>query len=122
MNAIVPVEAERFMPVLSVAQAVERRAAMVEYVQTLMVEGVDFGTIPGSSKPSLYKPGAEKLCTLFGMVPQFTILEKVLDWNGTEYGDPFFYVHYQCRMMRGGAVVGEGEGSCNAWESKYRWR
>lgn len=62
---------ERFLPVLSVADAVQRRCAIIEFVQRVMKPGVDFGTIPGTPKPTLLKPGAEKLCTLFGLTSRF---------------------------------------------------
>jgi len=31
-------------------------------------------------------------------------------------------VRYRCRLLRDGRVVGVGEGSCNSWEAKYRYR
>ena len=112
------------MPVMAIAQAVERRAAMVEFVQQIMVENTDYGVIPGTGgKPTLLKAGAEKLNTFFGLAPRFEIVASVEDWTGTDHnGEPFFNYHYRCTLTRGHQVAGQGEGSCNSWEKKYRYR
>jgi hypothetical protein len=111
------------MPVLSIEAALERRSIFVEYVKQLMVDGMDYGTIPGTPKPTLHKPGAEKLCTLFGFVPEFEAVQVVEDWTGQDHaGEPFFFYRYRCRLFRHGMAVGEGFGSCNSFESRYRWR
>src|SRR5688572_15251827 len=34
-------------------------------------EGEDYGVIPGTKKPTLLKPGAEKICNVYGLVPSF---------------------------------------------------
>ena len=123
INALIPVEYEAFMPVLSIQQAVERFNAMVEFVRTVMREGVDYGQIPGIDKPTLLKPGAEKLCTLFGLSSRFQLIHSVEDWNGSEHnGEPFFYYLYRCQLWRGDLLIAEGDGSCNSFEQKYRYR
>jgi len=33
-----------------------------EFTRRIMVRDQDFGEIPGTNKPTLLKPGAEKLC------------------------------------------------------------
>jgi hypothetical protein len=115
---------QTFMPALSVEQAVERRQMLVEYVQKVLQKDVDFGVIPGAgNKPTLLKPGAEKLCTIFGLTKQFEIIERVEDWSGAEHGgEPFFYYLYRCRLLRGDLLIAEADGSCNSRESKYRYR
>ncbi len=108
-----------YMPALSVSQAVMRFNTLVEFVQTVMRDGVDFGTIPGTPKPTLFKAGAEKLTTLFGLTVRFNIVEQIEDWNSDE---PFFYYWYRCSLLRGDRLIAEADGSCNSRESKYRWR
>jgi hypothetical protein len=88
-----------------------------------MVKDQDFGEIPGTHKPTLLKPGAEKLCNFFGLEPEFTPIVEEVDWTGSEHsGEVFCYARYRCRLLREGRVVGAGEGSCNSWEAKYRYR
>ncbi|HJQ70645.1 MAG TPA: hypothetical protein VKA70_16830 [Blastocatellia bacterium] len=111
------------MPALSVRQAVDRFNHVVEFVRTVMREGVDYGVIPGTDKPTLLKPGAEKLCTLFGLTSRFEIVRAVEDWTGAEHnGEPFFFYLYRCRLQRGDMIIAEGDGSANSWEQKYRYR
>lgn len=110
---------QSYMPALSVPQAVMRFNTLVEFVQTVMRDGVDFGTIPGTAKPTLYKAGAEKLTTLFGLTVRFNVVEQVEEWNSDE---PFFYYWYRCSLLRGDRLIAEADGSCNSRESKYRWR
>ncbi len=104
----------------SPAEAQRRLQELQAFVQTAMVENEDFGTIPGTDKPTLYQPGAQKLAEIYGFYPHFVPTETVKDW---ERG--FFYFEYRCelRSRRDDSVVGEGLGSCNSRESKYagRW-
>ena len=131
MNELVPAEnslartAEDFLPVLSIEQAQGRREALVKYVGSLMKEGIDYGKIPGSPKdarPTLLKPGAEKLSSFFGLSPEFELASSVEDWTGEDHGEPLFYYRYKCQLTRNGRVLGSGEGSANSWETKYRYR
>jgi hypothetical protein len=115
--------AQALMPVLSVEQAVARYEAVVKFVQSIMVEGVDFGKIPGTDKPSLWKAGAEKLTTFFGLSKRFILVEKIEDWSGADHGgEAFFYYSYRCALYNGDLLIAESDGSCNSFESKYRWR
>lgn len=119
---IISATTDAYMPVMGIEQAVVRRNSMVEFVKRVMVEGIDFGVIPGASKPSLQKPGAEKLLSLFGLTPRFHC-EAERDWTGAAHGgEAFFHFHYKCQLWRGDVLMGEGEGSCNSWETKYRYR
>lgn len=120
---VIDVSGGDFMPVFNIEMAVRRRDTMLEFVKKIMVDGTDFGTIPGTPKPSLLKPGAEKLCSFFGLSPEFILIERTEDWMGAEHsGEPFFYYLYKCVLSRNGRVIGAGDGSCNSWESKYRYR
>lgn len=47
------------------------------YVKKHLKKGSDYGTIPGCNKPSLWKPGAEKICFIFNLVPKYEILKEV---------------------------------------------
>lgn len=115
---------DAFMPIMSIETAITRYNSVVGFVKKLMVEGTDYGKIPGTGdKPVLLKPGAEKLSTLFGLAPVFVASEVIEDWTGKSYeGEPMFYYRYKCELYRGGTLIATSEGSCNSRESKYRYR
>lgn len=116
-NAIV--QSGALMPALSIQEAVQRYNTVMEFTRTVMKEDKDYGIIPGTgTKATLLKPGAEKLCSLFGLSPKFVVLDKILDF---ERG--LFYFQYDCQLYdRRGNLVGSGIGSCNSREKKYRYR
>lgn len=114
--------AAEFMPLMTIDQATSRYQAIVKYVKTLLHEGTDFGKIPGTDKNVLLKPGAEKLCTLFGLTPSYDLMNCIEDWLGATDGEPFFYYRYKCTLTRHGAFIADSEASANSHESKYRWR
>lgn len=107
-----------------IAPAEEAFNRMVEFrafVKRCMVKDVDFGIIPGTPKPTLYKPGAEKLCEIYGFAPRFKEERKIERWDGPS---PLFFYVIRCSLHRkvDGMLVAEYLGSCNSWESKYRDR
>lgn len=111
------------MPVMDLGMAAQRRQSLIDFTKQLMVKGQDYGTVPGIKKPTLFKPGAEKLTTLFGLSPTFEVIDKELDWTGKNHdGEPFFYFQYRCSLSRGDLLVGQGIGNCSSWEKKYRYR
>lgn len=122
-KALIPTQPMAIMPVMDVRQAAARRNAIVQFVRTIMQPNVHYGKVPGTDKETLLKPGAEMLTTFFGLSPRFVTEEKVEDWSGYDHdGEPFFYFQYRCQLYRGDLLVGEGLGSCNSWEKKYRYR
>jgi ribosomal protein L37AE/L43A len=111
------------MPEMDVEMAVQRFQQIGNFVKSIMAENVDFGVIPGTKNKTLLKPGAEKLCTFFGLTKEVEILDKELDWTGQDHGgEPFFYMHYKIRLSRNGRLIAEADGSANSWESKHRYR
>jgi hypothetical protein len=112
-----------FMPAMSMELALARRSAIVEFTRKILVRDQDFGEIPGTQKPALLKPGAEKLCNFFGLEPEFTPVAEEIDWTGAQHGgETFCYIRYRCRLLRNGRVLGVGEGSSNSRESRHRYR
>lgn len=105
--------------VMSVDEAKRRLGELQRFIREVMVPGEDYGVIPGTDKPTLYKPGAEKLCEIYGLSPIIEIVQRIEDW---ERG--FFHYEVKCRLVskRTGAVVAEGVGSCNSREARYRYR
>lgn len=124
-TAIMASEPQFFMPIVDVQQAMQRRQLVEAFAKNVMIDGTDYGAIPGTgSKKTLLKPGAEKLCSFFGMLPDFIVTHSVLDFDGTEgeRGEALIYYRVRCDLYRGGVKVGAGDASCSSRESKYRWR
>lgn len=97
-------------------QAINRFQAIVH--QNLVVNQ-DYGVIPGTTKPTLLKPGAEKIAKLLGLSDQYEIIDRQEDWN-----KPFFRYLVKCKLIHVAtqSLISEGLGECNSMESKYRWR
>lgn len=110
-------------PVVTLSEAKERFDQIRAYVKECLVEGQDFGRVPGVPKPALFKAGAEKVCAFLGLSSTFACEDKVEDWTGAEHGgEPFFSYRYSCTITRGDRFVVKVDGSINSWEDKYRWR
>lgn len=104
--------------VVALPEVKRRIGELQAFVKEYMVQGEDYGTIPGTKKPSLYKPGAEKLCDVYGFTPEFTIAATIEDWDAGRF---HYLIKCTLRSKRTGAVQAEGLGECNSMESKYRW-
>jgi hypothetical protein len=106
------------MQSLSVQEVRAHAALIQDLMKSVMIENVHYGKIPGcGDKPALYKPGAEKICLIFGLVPSFDIQAKELEGGHREYETTCTLRHRQT-----GQVVGQGVGVCSTMESKYRYR
>jgi hypothetical protein len=104
---------------LTIQEAMQRYNLIVEFTKMVMKSGKDYGVIPGTgTKPTLLKPGAEKLCSLFRLADRFVPLQQIIDF---EKG--LFYIQYECQLYdTAGNLVASGIGSCNSMEKKYRYR
>ena len=123
--AIMATEPTFFMPIVDVQQAMQRRQLVEAFAKNVMIDGTDYGAIPNTGgKKTLLKPGAEKLTSFFGLLPDFTVTHSVLDFDGAGEGkgEALIYYRVRCDLYRGGAKVGAGDASCSSRESKYRWR
>lgn len=108
----------------AIAEELERHQILQQYVSGKMVQTIDYGVVPGTkSKPTLLKPGAEKLCRLFGLSTRFQLIESIQDFTGKNHDDePFFFYFYRCSVWHGELLIAECDASCNSWEKKYRHR
>ena len=101
---------------MSTAQLIAQRTAIVEVMQSAMKKDQDYGIIPGTPKPTLYKPGSEKILAIFhlGIRPR---VEDLSTQDTIRYR-----VHCEIFHQPTGAVLGEGIGEASSAESKYQWR
>ncbi len=86
-------------------------------VQENLKEGKDYGIIPGTSKPTLYKSGAEKIFMLGKLRSTFDILDETKDWE-----KEFFQFELRWNLWAGENLICQGIGLCSSKEDKYRYR
>ncbi len=85
-----------------------------QVIQNTLHQGHDYGVIPGTSKPTLLKPGAEKILMMMGLRSEFEIVDSTRNF---EKG--FFQYQVRCKLLKGNVTITEGLGSCNTRERKY---
>lgn len=102
-----------------VEKTLEAYSKISAVVKAKLHDGHDYGIIPGTKKPTLYKPGAEKVIKIFGLADTYEIVEQQVDWE-----KPFFHYLIKCtlRSISTGNIISEGMGSCNSMEDRFRWR
>jgi hypothetical protein len=104
-------------PIMNITLAKSRLAEFQQFVKEYMVEGEDYGQIPGTQKPTLYKPGADKLCELYGLSDSYRILNRLVDFDSG-----LFDYEIECTLSKDGFPFATGLGCCSSFEGKYRWR
>ncbi len=92
-----------------------------EVMKDVMQEGQHYGKIPGcGDKPTLLKPGAEKLSMTFRLRP---IMDNDRDIAIIELSNGHREVRVYCHILNmAGIELATGIGSCSTMESKYRYR
>ena len=103
------------------AALVKGRERIVLIQRSLMVSDVDYGVIPGTDKPSLLKPGAEKLCDFYRFAASFTPERTI----GDGVTAPHLSYLTRCDLHLGsldGSIVAVAFGAANSWEKRYRYR
>jgi hypothetical protein len=102
---------------MRVEDVLEQVALIQKIMHSVMKEGEHYGVIPGTgTKPSLLKPGAEKLSFTFRLSTTYAVAEQYLDRDHIKY-------RVVC-TLRNQSRTGEwqGVGTCSTMESKYRFR
>lgn len=88
-----------------------------EVKQAVMQDGVHYGKIPGcGEKPTLLKPGAEKLALTFRLAPELQVEDL------STPGIIRYRILCLMRHIGTGAVWGSGIGECSSEEDKYAWK
>lgn len=105
--------------IITSTEAKDRIDKLQEFVKTSMVRGVDYGSIDGFSKPTLLKPGAEKLCDAFGFSKTVDVINRIEQWN---VGIFSYEVRVTLSNKETGVVEAEGIGSCNSKETSFRYQ
>ena len=99
----------------SIENGLQKISRFQQIVQKTLKRGHDYGVIPGTDKPTLLKPGAEKILMLMGLTSEYHITERIQD-----YDKGFFAFTVRCELYKNGIKITEGVGHCNTKERKYR--
>jgi hypothetical protein len=115
---------QEYVPTVAMSpqQTVQLVKQLEEMKRSALRNNVDYMLIPGTSQPSLLKPGAERLLQCFGLGHRITCVKAYEDWEGR-----FFYYQYKATIVKSypthEIIVAECEGSANSKEGRYhdRW-
>jgi len=76
---IAPPSTTLLRPLAPPDQVIEAHKEAVALIEKALEHGTDYGRVPGTDKDTLLKPGAERLCGAYGVVPTYEIVEKEID-------------------------------------------
>jgi hypothetical protein len=103
------------MQMMPLSEAQSWYNEFVTFSKSILKMDLDYGVIPGTPKPSLYKPGAEKLRLVYGLSSEQDCIEKVLDLDR-----PYIDYTYRCTIKtKQGQILSQCDGSCNSMEPKF---
>jgi hypothetical protein len=102
---------------LTIEQLIDQARTIQEAMKAVMRDGEHYGVIPGTDKPTLLKPGAEKLCLLFRLDPQYEIIESSENDRIVSYTVRAVIFHSPT-----GTRLASGMGQADSREAKYRYR
>lgn len=98
----------------AVAATMAKIAQFQKIIQTQLKQNHDFGVIPGTPKPTLLKPGAEKILMLLGLRSEFSIIDSLRDFD-----KGFFQYQVCCSLYKNNVLITQGLGAANNREAKY---
>lgn len=106
---------------LTIEQIVEQTKKIQQCMELVMIDGEHYGVIPGTDrkdgkppKKTLLKPGAEKLCLMFRLDPEYDVVDKVETASLIR-----FTIRCTLTHIPTGLRTASGLGSCNSNEDKY---
>ena len=102
------------MNINQVQITMQKISSFQQVIQKTLHQGHDFGVIPGTSKPTLLKPGAEKILMMMGLRSEFEIADSTREWQ-----EGFFQYQVRCKLYKNDSLITEGLGACNSKERKY---
>lgn len=118
MNALVemPARTQVIAHRMSPAEVIDHVKAVQEVMRNIMKEGVHYGMVPGTDKPTLLKPGAEALCVAFRVADTYHV-EDLSNSDVIRYRVTCTGSHQLT-----GVILGTGMGEGSTGEEKYKWR
>src|SRR5690606_1232807 len=103
----------------SLAELSQQRKLLKTFINRQLTRDIDYGIIPGTPKPSLYKPGAEKIANIFQLGSRVVKTERVID---VQNNFAMFEVAIEVFHLPTGKAIAQCVGVCNSHEKKYKER
>lgn len=100
----------------AVADLNRQQMGLDHFIKSSLRKEIDFGVIPGVKKPSLFKPGAEKICKLFQLGSRIADKNSQID---LEKGFAMFNYTIEIFHLLTNKAIAQCEGSANSQEKKY---
>jgi len=101
----------------TIASTMDALKAFRTFVQGELKPNLDFGVIPGTGKPTLLQPGAQKICLYHNAYPDHKVTATELGKGHIEYLVTTLLISRSTDK-----ILGQGVGSCSSMESRYRFR
>jgi len=89
----------------------------VKFSQEILISGLDYGLIPGVAKPSLLKPGAEKLRLAYGLFTDTGLINEHCDYDKGIID----FTYKTVVTNKEGKVIATCDGNANSFEVKFRY-
>lgn len=99
-----------------VSETLTKVKSLQATLKSILVEEHDYGKIPGcGDKPTLLKPGAEKILMALGITSSYELIEHTENFEGKG----FFAYTVKCTLFKNGQKITEGLGHANSREKKW---
>lgn len=99
-----------------VSETLKKVKSLQATLKNILVNNHDYGTIPGcGDKPTLLKPGAEKILMAMGLTSNYELIEHTEDFRDKG----FFAYTVKCVLLKNGIKITEGLGHANSKEKKW---
>lgn len=103
-----------------VATTTKASTELAKAITDSLSNGVHYGVLPGTETKMLFQAGTDILVSMFGLVPEFEIVDKTIIANGTEYD----YLDYDVKatIMYQGMKLKEALASCSSHEYRNNYQ
>jgi hypothetical protein len=102
---------------LTVGEITAQSMVIHRILTEVMVKDIHYGQIPGTDKPTLFQPGAEKICAVFRLAPK-----QLVDDLSEPHNNLYRYrVSCSLYTIQDGLFVGAAVGEASSAEEKYSW-
>lgn len=113
-----PISLIQEVDIKTVSETLTKVKTLQSTLKGILVDGHDYGKIPGcGDKPTLLKPGAEKILMALGITSSYELIEHTENFEGKG----FFAYTVKCLLFKNSSKITEGLGHANSKEKKWAY-